>query len=203
MLKPAQQSSTACRWSKRGETLSRFFVSRRMRSILHCSCVFAALVGTSLQTLFPCLLFEIIGHKVCFKTPDCSSFACRYWGTLNKLKEGLKALNLEQPLRLKQRDALWEMDSAIHSFIPLITEYRHFHFVNKVKFASALGVNFYWWNSILLVFSGFFLLLLCGSCPEQQSTHLQGFRCTYPTSTSFSLVIEQEQTKKKYQIFSL
>lgn len=64
-----------------------------------------------------------------------------------------------------------------------------------------LSVWLYWWNSILLVFSGFFLLLLCGSCPEQQSTHLQGFRCTYPNTTSFSLMIEQEQTKKKRSAF--
>lgn len=73
--------------------------------------------------------------------------------------------------------------------------------MNKVKFTSTFCVTFYSRNSHLLVFSGFVWLLLFGSCPEQQSTHLQGFRCTYPNSTSFSLVLKQEQTKKLYLAF--
>lgn len=99
------------------------FASRAMQSILDCGCAFVALGANSLQILFSYLI--IWDHLTVLHLHADIEFWFFSFGsekTFNKLKEGLKALKSEEPLRLKETEALWGVDSAIHSLIQLITE---------------------------------------------------------------------------------
>lgn len=116
VLKPAQQSIAACRWSKRGEALSMFFCQRKdaKYSILDCDCVFAALVGTSLQILF--LYLFIWDHRPQSQLQNTwLVFICmQILRDSEQTQRGTKSFKIRAATQ--ERDALWEVDSVIHFF---------------------------------------------------------------------------------------